>query len=69
MGQYQNGAETIEIVARENQLYMKRGAGAEVVMVKYGDTEFGPGTLIMVRGADGKTEYVHTGLRSFARVR
>jgi hypothetical protein len=48
---------------------MKRGAGAEVAMVKYGDTEFGPGTLIMVRGADGKTEYVHTGLRSFARVR
>jgi CubicO group peptidase (beta-lactamase class C family) len=68
-GTFRNGAETIEIVARENQLYMKRGATAEVAMIKYGDAEFGPGTFIMVLGADGKTEYVHSGLRSFARVR
>ena len=68
-GTFQNGAERIEITARENKLYMKQGAAAEVAMVKYGDAEYGPGTFIMVRGADGKTEYVHTGLRSFARVR
>jgi hypothetical protein len=68
-GMFRNGAETIEIVAREDKLFMKRGAAAEVAMVKYGDAEFGPGTFIMVRGADGKTEYVHSGLRSFARVR
>jgi len=68
-GTFRNGDERIEIVARENKLYMKQGAAAEVAMVKYGDAEFGPGTFIMVRGADGKTEYVQTGLRSFARVR
>jgi CubicO group peptidase (beta-lactamase class C family) len=68
-GTFQNGAERIEIVARENKLYMKRGAAPETAMIKYGDTEYGPGSFLMVRGADGKTEYLHSGLRSFARVR
>jgi len=68
-GVYQNGEERIEIVAREGKLYMKRGTEREMAMVKYGDAEYGPGNLVMVRGTDGTTEYVHTGLRSFARVR
>jgi CubicO group peptidase (beta-lactamase class C family) len=68
-GTYRNGNERIEITAREGNLYIKRGNAPEEAMVKYGDSEYGPTIVMMVRGADGKTEYVHSGLRSFARVR
>ena len=41
-------------------------------MIKYGEADYGAergaASFTMVRGADGKTEYVHSGLRSFARV-
>jgi CubicO group peptidase (beta-lactamase class C family) len=72
-GIFRNGDQRIEIVARENRLYLKRGATPEVAMIKFGDTDYGlekaAGLFTMVRGADGKTEYVHSALRSFARVR
>lgn len=72
-GMFRNGDQRVEIVARENRLFLKRGAAPEVAMIKYGDTDFGleraAGSFTMIRGADGKTEYVHSGLRSFARVR
>jgi CubicO group peptidase (beta-lactamase class C family) len=68
-GVFQNGAERIEIVAHDGKLYLKRGVAAEIELVKYGDSEYGPGTYIMIRDASGQTEYVHTGLRSFARSR
>jgi CubicO group peptidase (beta-lactamase class C family) len=68
-GTFQNGADRIEITARDGGLYLKHGDASEIELVKYGDAEYGPGTYIMVRDAGGKTEYVHTGLRSFARVR
>jgi len=73
VGMFRNGDQRIEIIARENRLYLKRGAAPEVAMIKYGDTDYGlekgAGSFTMVRSADGKTEYVHSGLRSFARVR
>jgi CubicO group peptidase (beta-lactamase class C family) len=72
-GVFRNGAERIEIVARENQLFLKRGPAPEARLIKYGDTDYGieqsATSFTMVRGADGKTEYVHSGLRSFARER
>lgn len=71
-GTFQNGQERIEIVARDNRLYLKSGSAPETAMIKYGDADYGaergPASFTMVRGADGKTEYVHSGLRSFARV-
>ena len=71
-GTYRNGDQRIEIVARENRLYLKRGGAPEAAMIKYGDTEYGlergAASYTTVRGAGGKTEYVHSGLRSFARV-
>jgi hypothetical protein len=57
-------------VARENVLNFNRGAGPETAMIRHGDTEYGGGrgaaAFVMVRGADGKTEYLHSGLRSYA---
>jgi CubicO group peptidase (beta-lactamase class C family) len=72
-GRFRNGDERIEILAREQRLYLKRGAAAAAAMIKFGDTEYGlekgAASFTMVRGDDGKTEYVHSGLRSFARER
>jgi CubicO group peptidase (beta-lactamase class C family) len=70
-GAFRNGAQLIEIVARENQLFLKRGQAPESVLIKYGDADYGverpTASFTMVRGPDGMTEYVHSGLRSFAR--
>jgi CubicO group peptidase (beta-lactamase class C family) len=71
-GVFRNGDQRIEIVARENRLYLNRGAGAETAMIKYSATEYGleqdTTVYVMVAGEDGKTEYVNSGLRSYARV-
>jgi CubicO group peptidase (beta-lactamase class C family) len=72
-GTFRNGDERIAIIARENRLYLKRGVAAEALMIKYGESDYGlekgAASFTMVRGGDGKTEYVHSGLRSFARER
>ena len=72
-GAYRNGDQRIEIAARNNRLFLKRGSAPEVALVKHSETDYGlergNGSFIMVRGADGKTEYVHSGLRSYARER
>ncbi len=72
-GTFRNGDERIAIIAREQRLYLKRGAAAETPMIKYGDADYGlekgAASFTMVRGDDGKTEYVHSGLRSYARER
>jgi len=71
-GVYQNGGQRMEILARENRLYLKRGGMVEVPLVKHSATRYavesGGGELIVVAGADGKTQYLHSGSRSFARV-
>jgi len=69
-GIFQNGEQRIEITARNNRLFLKRGEGKETELVKHGDASFaaGNGKFTMIAGADGKVEYVHSGLRSFARV-
>lgn len=71
-GVYQNGDQRIEISAREDRLFLKRGGGAETELVKHSETSYAAargGAFTMIPGADGTTEYVHSGLRSFARVR
>jgi hypothetical protein len=69
-GVYENGSQRIEIVVRDNRLVLKRARGAEVELAKRSQNSFTAGTsrLTMVAGTDGKTEYVHTGARSFVRV-
>jgi CubicO group peptidase (beta-lactamase class C family) len=71
-GNFQNGDERIEIVARDRQLYLKRPGASEVQMLKYSDTEYGlergGGSFIMLRGGNARTEFVQTGLRAYARV-
>jgi hypothetical protein len=70
-GVYQNGGQRIETSAKDGRLFVKRGLGPEVELVKRGDHSFDAGgaEFTMVSGADGLIEYVHSGLRSFARVR
>jgi hypothetical protein len=64
-GIYRNGDSRVEVTAREDRLYVKRGGG-EVALTKVGDGRFtqegGAGSFVFVEG-----EYVHTGGRSFAR--
>ncbi len=67
-GIYQNGDQRIEIVAYGNRLFVKRG-GKEIELVRHGETSFsGAGQFTTIPGADGKIQYLHSGLRAFARV-
>jgi CubicO group peptidase (beta-lactamase class C family) len=65
-GVYQNGNQRLEIVAKGKELFWKRGRGPETPLVKHSDGRYG--TLVIVPGADGLTEYVNTGSRTYARV-
>ncbi len=73
VGIYQNGEQHIEIVARENRLYVKR-QGREIALVKHTEARYGvegggAAEYVLVAATDGQTEYVHSGSRSFARIR
>jgi len=72
-GVYQNGDQRIEIVARDNRLFLKPGRSAERPLVKHSDARYalegGAAEYVVVAGTDGKAEYVSNGSRSFARVR
>ena len=70
-GVYVNGPQTWEILTKEGRLYLK-SEGEEVALTKTGDTRLSFGDalendLILVRGPDGKAEYVFTGLYSGRR--
>jgi len=70
-GVYKNGDQQIEITARENKLFVKRGRAAETPLAKHSETAYAAATggeLIAIPRKDGKAEYLHSGLRSFARV-
>jgi CubicO group peptidase (beta-lactamase class C family) len=72
-GLYRNGAQNMEIVARDGRLFLTRG-GRDIGLVKrgaarYGIESAGPAELVMVAGPDGQTEYVFIGSRALARVR
>lgn len=70
-GVYQNGDQHIEIAAKNSRLFLNRGRGAEVELIKHGGHSFGAGgaEYITIDGSDDQIEYLHSGLRSFARVR
>ncbi|HLK63660.1 MAG TPA: serine hydrolase domain-containing protein [Bryobacteraceae bacterium] len=58
VGVYRNGAERLEVVSENGQLKLKRG-GAPSAPLR---------NVVLVPGADGRTEYVFSGSRAFARV-
>ncbi len=71
VGVYANGPQTWEIMSKDGLLYLK-SEGEETALTKTGDTRLSFGDtlendLILVRGPDGKAEYVFTGLYSGRR--
>ena len=70
-GVYENGSQKLEIVARDNRLFLKRARGSEAELIKRGESSFATeqSTFTMVAASDGSVEYVHSGARSFVRVR
>jgi CubicO group peptidase (beta-lactamase class C family) len=69
VGIYQNGGQRIEIAARDGRLFVKRG-GSETEFERHSETSFRAGTeYTLVAGASGAIEYLHSGARSFARVK
>ncbi len=71
-GVYRNGDQRVEIVARDNRLFLRRGL-TETPLVKLSDRRYAPGAagapaIALVPGDDGFTAYVNAGSRSFARV-
>ena len=72
-GVYRNGAQRVEIVARDNRLFLRRGLAPDTPLVKLGENRYGLGSagapaIALVPGENGRTAYVSTGSRSFARV-
>jgi CubicO group peptidase (beta-lactamase class C family) len=68
VGIYQNGDQRFEITARGEKLYLKRGNN-EVEFVRHGENTFSAGAEYdTVYGAGRMVEYMHSGMRSFARV-
>lgn len=71
-GVYQNGDQRLEILARDNRLFLKRARGGDSPLVKHSDARYAVegagGEYVIVYGSGGKAEYVHSGSRSFARV-
>jgi hypothetical protein len=73
VGVYQNGDQRFEIVAEGNRLLLKPGPAAAVPLVKRGEGRYAlegreATEFAMVAGANGRTEYLHSGSRSYARV-
>ena len=67
-GVYVNGPQTWEITSKDGRLYLT-SESSEIALTKTGDTRLSFGDslendLILVRGPDGKAEYIFTGLYS-----
>jgi CubicO group peptidase (beta-lactamase class C family) len=71
-GRYTHGPNVIEILEHDRKLFLKQG-GAEFPLQKLADSRFEitqngqPREYVIVRGANGRVEYLHTGLRALAR--
>ena len=70
-GTYVNGPQTWEILAKDNRLFLK-DAQAEYALTKTGEGRLSFGDTLendiaLVKGADGKTQYIFTGLYSARR--
>ncbi len=69
-GTYRNGGQSMTISVRESHVFLTRGQSPEVELKKKGDLFIaGNATLATVAGPGGEIEYLHSGARSFARVR
>ncbi|MGH7460925.1 MAG: serine hydrolase domain-containing protein, partial [Longimicrobiales bacterium] len=70
-GTYAQGQNRIEIAARDGKLILRQGA-TELPLQKISDLKFAVDVgqrreFVVVRGANGRVEYLHTGLRALAR--
>jgi CubicO group peptidase (beta-lactamase class C family) len=73
-GVYRNGDQRVEIVARDNRLFLRQGFAPETALVKLSERRFGLGgtgapAIVLVPGPDGLIEYVSVGSRAFARAK
>ncbi len=70
-GTYAQGPRTIEVLVRDGKLVLKQN-NREQPLVKYGDDDLrvvdGP-RYVVVRSATGAIEYLHSGSRSWRKVR
>jgi CubicO group peptidase (beta-lactamase class C family) len=75
VGKYANKPESAEILLKEGKLILKRQDG-EFPITKIGDHRFsitkssesGAEEFVLVRGGDGKTEYLHIGRHALKKV-
>jgi CubicO group peptidase (beta-lactamase class C family) len=72
VGAYRQGETRLEIFMKDGKLYGRQGQN-EGLITKTGESMFsiampnGPSSFAIVRGADGKGEYISLGLRSLRR--
>ena len=70
VGVYRNGDHRIEITTHDNRLFARHDQENEAEVTKRTAKNFsGEGRLAISVSDEGKVEYVHSGLRSYARVR
>jgi CubicO group peptidase (beta-lactamase class C family) len=70
-GTYSQGPRTIEVLVRDGKLLLKQN-NRERPLVKFGDDDFranGGPRYVFVRNASGAIEYLHSGSRSWRKVR
>jgi CubicO group peptidase (beta-lactamase class C family) len=74
LGSYRNGVVRIEVVEEAGKLLLKRG-GVTTTVRLIGDDRLvatppqgNPATYLLVKGAAGRVEYLHIGLRALGRV-
>lgn len=69
-GAYSQGPRKMELVAKGAELFLKQAAG-DLKLEKIGTDEFqaGAARYVIVRGASGAIEYLHSGGRSWRKLR
>lgn len=72
-GTYSHAPLLWEIFVKDGKLFLKQGDAAESLLTPIGDHRFsygnsGEGEIVLVPGADGKAEYLFTGLYSAKKV-
>jgi CubicO group peptidase (beta-lactamase class C family) len=69
-GIYRNGDRRIEIVARDNRLFVKDSAHPETELTKRSEKSFAVGStgITILAGTGSRSEYVHLAGRAFSRV-
>jgi len=69
-GVYSQGGRRIELVARDGTLFLKNGT-TETAVMKTDDLELRAGAtrIVVVKGPTGSVDYLHSGGRSWRRIR